>query len=121
MKALKEIREKIKLFGLKGETEVKALFDTGSPYGYVAKEFADKVELLVFPEEHEVELPNKEKMKMKPALGIVEINGCRKPVWTYVNEKPLSDMVLGMLNLEALGIKIDTQKGFTISSELPRA
>ncbi len=117
---MRELRDKTKLFGMKGEIEVDTLFDTGSPYGYVSKHIADKIGLLIFPEEHETTLPNKTVIKMKPALGVIEVKGCRKPVWTYVNENPLSELVLGILNMEAMGITIDTQKGYTVSCELPR-
>lgn len=79
---MRELRDKIKIFGMQGDTEVNALFDTESPYGYVSKEIADKIGLLVFPEEHETTLPDKTVIKMKPALGIIEVKGCRKPVWT---------------------------------------
>ncbi len=118
---MRELRDKVKIFGETGWKEVDALFDTGAPYGYVSKDIADEIGLLVAKEEHETTLPDGHKMKMHPALGVIEIKGCRKPMWTYVAKDGLSEMVLGMLQMEAMGIKIDAQKGYTVSCELPRA
>jgi len=118
---MRELRDEVLLFGEKGSKPVKALFDTGSPYGYVKRKIAEEIGMLISKEEDDVTLPDKRVIKMQPALAVVEIRGCRKPMWTYVTDDGLSDMVLGMVQMEGMGIKIDTQKGYTVSCELPRA
>ena len=118
---MRELKDKVKLIGQKGEMEVDALFDTGAVYGYVSKEIADKIGLVIYPEAQDIDLSDRRSVKMKPALGLVEIKGCRKTLYTFVNESPLSDMTLGMWQMEAMGIKIDAQRGYTVSCERPRA
>lgn len=118
---MRELRDKIKIFGEKGSKEVDALFDTGAPYGYVSRDIAEEIGLLIAKEEHEATLPDGHKMKMNPALGEVEIKGCKRPLMTYVAKGSVSEMVLGMLQMESMGIKIDAQNGYTVSCELPRA
>lgn len=121
IKAMRELRDEVLLIGPKGSKPVKALFDTGSTYGYVKRDIAEDLGMFISEEEDDVKLPNNQIIKMNPAMCEVEVKGCRKRLWTYVTNDGLSDMVLGMLQMEALGIKIDTQKGYTVSCEIPRA
>lgn len=118
---MREIRDKVTIEGTKGKKEVQALFDTGSYYGYVSKNIADEIGLLVFDKPRDVSLPDKRKMEMKPAIGILEVKGCRMPILTLIAENGLSEMVLGMFHMEAMGIKIDSRKGYTVSCPVPRA
>ena len=118
---MREIFAKVKLVGLKNEIETDALLDTGSTFGHVSKEFAEKAGFSIFDREVDITLADKSIAKMKLAIGIIEVNGCASPLATCIAEKYSYPIVIGTVQMEAMGIKIDPQRGYTISCKPPMA
>lgn len=102
--------------------EVEALLDTGSSIGTISRELAEKAGLPIFEEQElDVELSDKRSVKRKPAVAMIEIDGCRSFIPISVAEKPLYPLTIGMFQMEMMGVKIDAQKGYTVTCKPPRA
>lgn len=112
---MKEIKAKVKIQG-KNIIETEAILDTGSTIGIISRELAEKAGIFIWEEKTwQTRTTDKRKIKIKPAVAIAEIDGCKTPILIGVAEKTLQPLILGMVEMEMMGIKIDTQKGYTVT------
>ena len=103
----------LKLIGVKGSAEVKALFDTGASRTFINEEIAEKIGYLRFPTAKEVLTAAKAKrLKVTGILDFdTEIEGCKVTAPAYVSPELVEETVIGVDLMEAHNIKIDPKAG----------
>ena len=94
--------------GLKGSEKVKALADTGATYSMLPLDIAKRLEVIETPFTERVKLADGSTRSMPVGLCYLEIADRR------IVSKPLiggDEPLVGVLDMEALGIKIDPTTG----------
>jgi predicted aspartyl protease len=106
--------ENLTIVGLRGSTEVKALFDTEASRTFLHGDVAKKIGYTRFPEPREVSTAIKGKKLIIVGMAFfeTEINGCKVP-WSpaYVSPELVEEMVVGIDLMGAHNIRIDPKKG----------
>ncbi len=118
-----EIRGTVILEGAKKTKQIdNALFDSGSTFGHLDESIAEDIGFAVFPIEHEITIGDGTTMKVKPALGYMTVNGCKKPILIGVAKKGATPLTIGLAQMQLMGIKLDPQKEtFSVRCTLPKA
>ena len=109
------VKGNIEILGLKKTIRTEAIFDTGSAYTILSRDLFKQLELPFFEgKTFDVELADKRPMKLQAALAYMRLDGCEKPVAVGIMDDPAYPLIVGFLQMEAMGVKIDpTTKSFT--------
>lgn len=105
-----QIRVKAKLTNpLNGaETEEEALIDTGATYTVIPSKTYEKLRLKIVGEK-DVETA-KGLTRLEESFALIEIEG-KRGLTPLLVSKDLKDLLIGVLTLEALGLKVDPTTG----------
>jgi len=90
------------------EVEREALVDTGSTFTVIPQSLSEKLSLKVVGEK-DVETA-KGMARLDESFAIVEIEG-KRGLTPMLVSRDLKDMLIGVLTLEALGLKVDPTTG----------
>jgi len=90
------------------ETEEEALVDTGATYTVIPSETYEKLRLKIVGEK-DVETA-KGLARLEESFALIEIEG-KRGLTPLLVSKDLKDLLIGVLTLEALGLKVDPTTG----------
>lgn len=99
----------IKLSGVKGTTNAKALFDTGASRTFIHERIAEKIGYLRFPR---VKAAEGKKLRVTGVLDFdAEVEGRKVTSPAYVSPELVEELVIGADLMEAHNIKVDPKTG----------
>jgi len=116
-----EIKSKVTVEGAYKSEEMEALFDSGSTFGHLDEDIAEDLGFVILPIEYDANIAGGMQMKVKPAVGYMTVNGCRRPVIIGVSEKGAVPLSIGLAQMQLMGIKLDPQKEtFSVKCTVPK-
>ncbi len=99
--------KKVKING----KEYDAIIDTGyNDFVLVSKKVAEELGLKPFKEKERTTIDNR-KIKVKVAIGELEIDGEKGEVFIEIIDEMPTDVIVGVLALEQLGFYVDPKDG----------
>ena len=108
--------------GLKRKRIKNVLFDSGSTLGHLDESIAKELGFFISPIEYDMDIADGTTTKINPALGFMSVNGCRRPVVIGVSKKGASPVIVGLSQMQLMGIKLDPEKEtYTVRCPVPKA
>jgi len=117
-----EIRDKVTI-SYKDSVETEALFDSGASLSIVDEDVAKKAGMVIGDIAQESILVDGSRVRYKLALGMIEVKGCKSPLYAgvLVGAKPIVSCLIGNTQMELMGITLNPEKkSYTVKCRLPR-
>ena len=116
-----QIKDKVRISNGKGAVENEALFDTGATHCILDRDIAEKANITISTRPTLITLPDGRKINAYPAMGDIEIAGCKQPLYALVPDtKPFYPITIGILQMEAMGVELNPKNGsYTVKCRSP--
>lgn len=117
-----EIRDIVTIF-YEGSVSTEAMFDSGASLSIVDEEVAKKAGMVIGDIAQESVLADGSKVEYRLALGMIEVRGCKSPLYAgvLVGAKPIVPCLIGNTQMELMGITLDPEKKtYDVKCRLPR-